>query len=196
MAADDNLRKHTTKNPVQRFLIDRFHDVLIEELGRAAPDFILDVGCGEGFTLEKVRKSGIGERLEGIDIRPRAIERGREMHPELALTQGDVYELPYQDGSFDAVLCCEVLEHLERPDDALKELRRVTKRYCIITVPHEPWFSIANLLRGKNFSRLGNDDEHIQRWSARDITALVGNCFTVRTVRHPFPWTMVVGEKR
>lgn len=193
---EGNFRKHTSRNPIQRFLINRFYDALIAELAKAAPDSILDVGCGEGFALERIRKSGVGKKLEGVDVSPDAIERGREMHRALTLKQGDAYSLPYQDGAFDAVLCCEVLEHLERPDDALKELWRVAKRYCIITVPHEPWFRIANLLRGKNLSRLGNDVEHIRYWSARGITALVGSYFAVRTVRHPFPWTMVIGEKR
>ena len=94
------------------------------------------------------------------------------------------------------VLCSEVLEHLEYPEQAMKELQRVARKYCIITVPNEPFFRMANFLRGKNLSRWGNDIEHIQHWSARGILKFVGTYFSVRTMRTPFPWTIVVGEKQ
>ncbi|MDP2593806.1 MAG: class I SAM-dependent methyltransferase [bacterium] len=192
----DNFRKHSSKNPLQKLLIERFLSVLVDETQALHPVSILDAGCGEGFTLERFRLAGICQRLEGIDLEQRAIDLGRAIHPRLSLTQGNIYQLPYADDSFDAVVCSEVLEHLERPEEALKELCRVASRYTIITVPHEPFFRLANLLRGKNISRWGNDIEHIQHWSAQGIANLVRTEFKVRTVRTPFPWTFVVGEKR
>lgn len=194
--ATDNFRKHTTKNPLQKFLIGRFYTVLIQEIKELQPTSILDAGCGEGFTLEKLRAQHIGQKLEGIDVQQQAIDLGRQLHPHLTLRQGSVYQLPYEDNSFDVVLCSEVLEHLERPEEALKELQRVARKYCIITVPNEPFFRLANFLRGKNLSRWGNDIEHLQHWSSRGITDLVGKYFSVKTVKTPFPWSLVVGEKR
>lgn len=192
----DNFRKHTTKNPLQKFLIDAFFKALMAELKRLNPDTILDVGCGEGFILEKLREAHIGKEMEGVDLQARAIALGQQMHPQLTLKQGNIYHLPYADGSFDVVLCSEVLEHLEYPERAMKELQRVAGKYCIITVPNEPLFRMANFLRGKNLSRWGNDIEHIQHWSARGILKFVSTYFSVRTMRTPFPWTIVVGEKQ
>lgn len=194
--ATDNFRKHTSKNPLQRFLIGRFSSALLDELRILHPDSILDVGCGEGFMLEKMRIAGIADALEGIDVRNDAIEIGRALHPELTLRQGSIYALPYADAAFDVVVCSEVLEHLERPEEALAELMRVARRYCVISVPNEPFFQTANFLRGKNLSRWGNDIEHIQHWSSRGIASLVGKYFSVKIVRNPFPWSLVVGEKR
>jgi len=194
--ATDNFRKHVSRNPLQKFLINRFFNALMQEARNLRSTSILDAGCGEGFTLERFRLAGIGVHLEGVDLSPGAIDLGRTLHPHLALTQGSVYQLPYADSAFDFVVCTEVLEHLERPRDALTELLRVAKRYIIITVPHEPLFQIANLLRGKNISRWGNDIEHIQHWSARGIVEMVGGACRIKTVRTPFPWTLVVGEKR
>jgi hypothetical protein len=47
-----------------------------------------------------------------------------------------VYKLPFPDESFDTVLCAETLEHLERPEEAVKELMRVSKRSVSISVPY------------------------------------------------------------
>lgn len=191
----ENFRKHTSKNPLQKFFIRRFFRTLIKELKRIHPKTVLDVGCGEGFTLEKIRKNNIGKKLEGVDFFNEAIKLGRQTHPYLTLKQGNIYKLAYKESSFDAVLCTEVLEHLEYPEKAVKELYRVTRRWCIISVPNEPIFRISNFLRGKNLSRWGNDIEHIQHWSTKGIAGLVGKYFKVRVIRTPFPWTLIVAEK-
>ena len=190
----DNFRKHTTKNQLQKFLIDAFFTVLIKEIKNLNPDSILDAGCGEGFTLERLRVAGVGKKLEGVDLE-QAIDLGTHTHPHLTLKEGSIYELPYAESAFDLVLCSEVLEHLEHPEKAMEELWRVTRKYCIITVPHEPFFRLANFLRGKNLSRWGNDIEHIQHWSTRGIVTFAGKTFKVKRVKTPFPWTVVVVEK-
>ena len=75
--------------------------------------------------------------------------------------QGDIYSLPFADKSFAVTFCLEVLEHLQTPEKALAELCRVTDRTLILSVPHEPFFCLGNLLSGKNISRLGNPQDHI-----------------------------------
>jgi len=47
--------------------------------------------------------------------------------PNLSFEVGDAYALPYEDGGFDVVHAHQVLQHLERPVDALREFRRVVK---------------------------------------------------------------------
>jgi ubiquinone/menaquinone biosynthesis C-methylase UbiE len=191
----DNYKKHTSKNPLQRFLIEKFFNALVYEVRSRNPIRILDVGCGEGFTLERLRKEGIGQVLEGIDAQKSVVELGKITHPKLTLREESIYALPYEDNSFDMVLCTEVLEHLEHPENALKELYRVCGRYCVITVPNEPFFQTANFLRGKNLSRFGNDIEHIQHWSTRGITKFVGKLFSIQKVKAPFPWSLIVAKK-
>lgn len=191
----DNYRKHTSKNPIQRFLINNFLRVLLREIKSLNPNSILDVGCGEGFILEKLRESGTGKELTGIDFSESAIRMGRKLHPDLVLKPATVYHIPFKANSFDLVICSEVLEHLEFPEKALAELERVTRSACIISVPNEPWFMLANFLRGKNIFRWGNDIEHIQHWSKRGIKLAVGKYFYVNSVRNPFPWTIVAAKK-
>lgn len=192
----DNYKKHTRKNPLQRLFINRFYAIVLQEAKNIAPETILDVGCGEGFTLKRLQDVGIGKTLEGVDFSEIALRIGTRTFPNFAFKQGNAYDLPYNDSSVDLVFCLEVLEHLENPRRALEELSRVTKEYAIISVPNEPFFMLGNLLRGKNIMRLGNDREHIQRWTRKSFAKFVALHFDVVSVRHPFPWTVVVARKK
>ena len=158
-----NYRKHTSKNPLQKLLINNFFNSLLAAIKDLKVDSVLDAGCGEGFTLNKLYENKIGKRLEGVDFLKTAVELGKKTHPHLKLRQGTIYHLPFEDNSFDLVICTEVLEHLENPKKGLSELIRVSKKYLLLSVPNEPFFMMANFLRGKNLSRWGNDIEHIQR---------------------------------
>jgi hypothetical protein len=96
----------------------------------------------------------------------------------------------------DLVMVLEVLEHLRYPENAMIEAGRISGRYCLFSVPDEPYFRIANLLRGKNISRLGNDIGHINHWDEIAFLKLVSKNFNIIYTRKPFPWTIVLCEKR
>jgi len=191
-----NYLKHTSKNPLQRYLIGRFYSTLIEFALLATPVTILDAGCGEGFTVEKLWGECVAEKLVGIDSSMLALGLGRKLHPKLDLRYGDIYKLPYKKDSFDLVICSEVLEHLTKPQLALAEAVRVSKKHLIITVPNEPFFMLANFLRGKNISRLGNHPEHIQHWSFKRFKKfLKQQNLKVEYATTSFPWTIVLAQK-
>lgn len=199
MEVTDNYRKHTTNNPVQKFLINNFEKTLADEIKKLNVNSILDAGCGEGFTLEYLRIRNIGKTYEGIDFLKKAVEIGNKVHPKIKLKKASIYELPYKDNNFDLVLSTEVLEHLEDPKKALKEIFRVSKKYVVLSVPNEPIFMGSNFLRGKNWSRFGNDIEHINHWTFFGFENFVkknaGVKTKVLTRKYPFPWTMLVLEK-
>lgn len=198
----DNYKKHTVsasfKNLafLQRFLIDNFYDVLLAEIKKINPKSVLDAGCGEGITLNKIKEAKIGSQLSGFDFSDKAIQIGKKLFPKLNLKQGDIYKIDAPDNSYDVVICSEVLEHLEKPEDALKELVRVSKKYVILSVPQEPLFMIGNLIRGKNVKRLGNDIEHIQHWSNRKFVQFVSKYMDVKSNITPLPWTLIVAIKK
>lgn len=191
-----NFLKHTSKNPIQKLLIKNFYTCLISLAKPLKAKTILDAGCGEGFSMNKLSVNGIGEKIEGIEYSKDALNFGKKLFPYLTFTQGSIYELPYENNSFDLVICTEVLEHLEEPTRALKEILRVSKEYLIISVPNEPLFMLSNLLRGKNLSRLGNDEGHINHWNPLSLKRyLTQNKVKIKKISLPFPWITILGEK-
>ena len=68
--------------------------------------------------------------------------------------------MPFEDDSFDLVLCLEVLEHVPEPGAALAELARVCCGRIVLSVPDEPWFRLGSLARGKYLRGLGDHPEH------------------------------------
>lgn len=191
-----NYSKHTSKNPLQRMLINNFYSQLLSIAKVLKPDSILDAGCGEGFTLLKLIENGVGKKLEGIEYSENAIKLSKKVNPQLNIRFGTVYKLPYKDNSFDLVLCTEVLEHLKEPERALEEIKRVSRQYLLLTVPNEPWFTYQRVLRGKNIFQFGAHPEHIQHWTVGKFKKFIReHGLKIKKVRLPFAWTMVLAEK-
>lgn len=193
-----NYRKHTAANPLQRVLIERFHHKIVSEIAALQPRSFLDAGCGEGFVAQRVLAAVPGLELRGCDLSGGALEIARDANPGAEFVPGSVLDLPFPDDSFDVVGCFEVLEHLPRdlPGQALSEFARVARRAVVLSVPHEPYFSLANAARGKNLDvrPRGSDPDHKQFWSRAAFGALVGRQFTVRKLVGSFPWTICVAE--
>jgi SAM-dependent methyltransferase len=79
---------------------------LVEHLATRAPlAKLLEVGCGNGLLLEALRESLPAVELTGLEYSPEmaALARGRAI-PRCAIEQGDVRELPFEDGAFDLVV--------------------------------------------------------------------------------------------
>ena len=190
-----NLEKHTTQNPISRFFLTNFRNLLLDQAKQLKPDSILDVGAGEGFVLEALRTSKIAKKLEGIEYMDEAIKLGKKLHPDVTIKKGDIYKLPYKADSFDLVICTEVLEHLEDPKAALGELKRVSKKYLILSVPNEPLFTIQRVIRGKNILHLGAHPEHIQHWNSGAFEKFVSSQLQIIDSKTPLPWTMITAKK-
>jgi ubiquinone/menaquinone biosynthesis C-methylase UbiE len=193
MPETTNYKKHQNQNPIQKALIDNFYKKLFNMLKPLKIKTILDVGCGEGFTLKKLKEKGIGENNEGIDYSKDAVEIGNRIYPHLKIKQGDVYNLNYKDDAFDLSICTEVLEHLNNPTKAVKEIMRVTSKYIVFSVPNEPFFIMANFLRGKYLKNFGNHPEHINHWTAKGFEKfLTSQGLKVVKSKHPFAWSLVL----
>jgi SAM-dependent methyltransferase len=120
---------------------------------------VLDVGCGE-----QPYRSWLpaGSEYVGVDVDER---------PGVAAVIHPGERWPLEDGSFDAVLCTQVLEHDSDPDHTLAEIERVLRPggTAVITVP------------------FAYNEHHVphdyRRWSAAGASALVGRRLEVREIR-------------
>jgi ubiquinone/menaquinone biosynthesis C-methylase UbiE len=180
---------------VQRFLIWYFHRRVEELVAASGATTILDVGCGEGYTIERLVSADSDLPIQGLDYDLPALIQAKQNNPHIFYQMGDMRQLPFAADSFELVLCLEVLEHLPDPFPALEELRRVSSRLCLISVPDEPFFMLSNLLRGRNIHAWGNDPEHLHKWTAAQFIRMVGDYFVVKRVFYPFPWTLAVCHK-
>lgn len=196
MKVTDNYRKHKNKNPIQRYLLNKFYEDLILAIKPLNIKTVLDAGCGEGFTLTRLSVNKIGKKLEGVDFSEDSILIGKKIHPHITLNIGDIYKLPYKNDSFDLVISTEVLEHLSKPEEAFREILRVSKKYCLLSVPNEPFFRIVNFLRGKNITRLGDDIDHINHWSSKSFQEFIKReKIKILKKKTPFPWAIILIEK-
>jgi SAM-dependent methyltransferase len=86
---------------------------------------ILDVGCSTGYLLEDLRAAHPSARLIGVDLIAAGLRKAHAALPEVRLLHADACALPLADGSVDAVVSANLLEHV--PDDrrALAEIARV-----------------------------------------------------------------------
>ena len=87
---------------------------------------ILDVGCGTGGMFPLLREYG---SIIGIDNAPEAVQYARERNLATSVEEGDVQKLPFQDNSFDLVVCYDVIYHTAIADDqaVLNECARVLR---------------------------------------------------------------------
>jgi SAM-dependent methyltransferase len=118
-----------------------------ERLGLRPGERMLDLGCGFGRHAFEAARRGAEvvaldagqDEVEGVVAMFNAMEFEGELVPDApaAAVQGDALHLPFADGSFDRVICSEVLEHI--PDDlgAMRELTRVLRPggTMAVTVP-------------------------------------------------------------
>ncbi len=169
--------------------MEKFQKEVLEKISNFSPESILEAGCGEGFIISQL-ESGL---KVGIDISCDAIKWADEHWEGTHFLCGDIFHLPFKNNSFDLVLSLEVLEHLEEPEKALNELKRVAGKEIIISVPHEPYFRLGNFFRGKYLTHLGNHPEHIQQFTGKKFRKFMGSGFKKFEVLGSFPWLIGIG---
>ena len=177
-----NLKKYAIRNPIVRRLINSFLAKI--KLASQGYDSVIEAGCGEGFVLNNLDVSF----KVGVDISFDALLWAKNNFGNINFLQGDIYTLPFADDSSQLVLALEVLEHLESPENAIKELKRVSCDTVIISVPYEPFFRLGNLARGKHILRIGNHPEHIQQFNKRRFKKIISENFNTYSILVSFPW--------
>lgn len=188
--------KYETKNPVARYLMGRFLNAVTSLYNEAKPATVLEIGCGEGKLIQHLIENARQppEKVTACDLSlDRIVD---DLNPIIKFQQASIYELPFDDDQFDLVVCCEVMEHLEAPEDGLSELSRIAKQAVLLSAPWEPVWRIMNLMRGRYLSKMGNTPGHIQHFSRAGFMELAKTRLDVVATITPLPWTVLLGKPR
>lgn len=187
--------KGTLSNPMARKMVAGFDRALLTQLDSWQAASLHEVGCGEG-RLSRLIRDRLGIEIRASDFSRQLIEENQgRSDGGISYVQRNIYDLdPIKDRA-EAVICCEVLEHLEFPDRGLEGLRRLNATHYLFSVPNEPIWRLLNMMRGKYLGALGNTPGHLNHWSKTSFTRfLVRSGFVVEQSLNPFPWLMVTGR--
>ncbi|MCX6819342.1 MAG: class I SAM-dependent methyltransferase [Candidatus Aenigmarchaeota archaeon] len=122
--------------PEAQYSITRLK-LLDAELSKIENDNILDVGGGAGLLVPVLYKNT--KTLTETDLSPRLVKKAKERYRNLKSIKfmtADAENLKFADKSFDVVVCSEAIEHMLKPEKALKELCRVARKAILITTPN------------------------------------------------------------
>jgi ubiquinone/menaquinone biosynthesis C-methylase UbiE len=196
---EDFKGKYQEQNPIAKKMLENYFGSVerllkkIDISGKKA----LEVGCGEGLSTVKLHKMlGNNVELSASEYVDSLVKIAKQNNPNISIIEEDVYKLKREDNSFDLVFLLEVLEHLDYPEKALEELKRVSSKYLILGVPREPIWRFLNMTRLKYLNKLGNTPGHLNHWSTEGIVKFVNKNFgNVIAVEKPLPWTILLAEK-
>lgn len=106
-----------------RHRLNSFLDRYLDEEGSGKS--LLDVGCGTGHHLMELRTRGYD--VAGVDASDGMLAHARANNPQARIEKAKSEHLPFDSGTFDYVLCIEVLRYLPDPQPTLNEILRVLK---------------------------------------------------------------------
>jgi len=166
-SADYDARAFDSIVPLQRYWQRRRHSIVLSMLDPSRP--CLDVGCGSSHILEGLHPDSIG-----LDVQMSKLRYARRY--ERPVANASAFALPFADGTFDQLLCSQVIEHLALNSQMFVEMRRVLKangRLVIGTPDYggRAWPALERLYRV--FAPGGYADEHITHYTLEGLTRTI-----------------------
>jgi len=152
--------------PLTRGVYRKRPAMMVDLLGETQYAALLEIGYGSGILLPELSRHT--RRLVAIDLheKPAAVDAMLKREGVRAeLLTANLYAMPFADGSFDALFCMSVLEHLTELDRALNEFVRVTRPGATLVFG----FPVRNLVTDAFFRLAHFDPRAIHPSSHRDI---------------------------
>jgi SAM-dependent methyltransferase len=190
--------KYGSRNPVERRLVQGFLGEVERLVASTGAREIHEVGCGEGELSLMLARSGA--EVRGSDVSAEVIaearRRGDAAGLDVSFKTAPIEALHPAADSAELIVCCEVMEHLDDPGEALEVLARLARPWLLVSVPREPLWRSLNLARLKYLGDLGNTPGHLQHWSRRAFLRFLEGRMEVVEVRSPVPWTLALCRTR
>jgi 2-polyprenyl-3-methyl-5-hydroxy-6-metoxy-1,4-benzoquinol methylase len=136
---------YCSNNPLIKWLFEKRFEIIYNLIATKKHLKLLDVGCGDGFFLDKIKD--IDLEVYGIDISKKRIERAAKKS-RATLFQCVAEKMPFKKNFFDIIVCTDVLEHVQNPLQVINEIKRVCKENGIVFVsfPNELLWMICRAL--------------------------------------------------
>jgi len=121
----------------EKFLRPIRLNAILDIISKLPPGSILDLGCMDDYLLKEIEVRFKDKfNYSGIDDNPK-IETTK-------IVKQKVEQIP-KNKKYDIVICTEVLEHLDNPVEGMNKLKKLSKRFILVSVPNEPFFSFFRL---------------------------------------------------
>src|SRR5215831_443056 len=162
---DQFTRQATVFSTAPSITDERALEMIVEAVRPGPEDTVLDVACGPGLVVCAFAPHV--QHATGIDVTPAMLERARKLAAERGLSnvfwrQGDVYSLPFADGSFSIVTTRFSFHHFLDPAAVLREMVRV----C---APQGSFYDLRSTVRSllaRSFPNQGDDVKIVEMFRA------------------------------
>jgi len=163
---------------------DNYNDWTFQLFAQYVRGNVLEVGCGVGSFTRRLIEQGKFERLLSIDLSRQAVEhcRNRFVHPAVDLQCVDVRQVR---GSFDMIICMNVLEHIQDDCAALKDMHALLK-------PQGTLFLLVPAHRFL-YTPFDHASGHYRRYNKRDIADLFARIGGSRCKLNQYYFNLVGG---
>ena len=184
--------KYDSGNPIVRWMTDRFLAELDVLVSQAAPESLLDVGCGEGIVTERMAQFVGDGGVTGLDRQADNLQPHWNQRSSISFQVGDACALDFTDDSFDMVSMIEMLQLIPDHRAALAESARVGRSWLLVTTPVEPLWRFMNVARGAYLSERGNTPGHVHHFSFKAIQQELADFGDVVAARRVLPWAQIL----
>lgn len=148
---------------------------------------VLDLGCGDGSLTYLLAKNGaqvvgVDNEEEGLRFAEENLKSVWDSSLKYKFVSASAYTLPFEEGAFDFVVSCEVIEHLQQPEKMLQEGARVLKTggLFVLTTPYK-------------VTEVPQDPNHVNEYYPSQIKEMLGRYFKTGEVKltHHALWSSI-----
>jgi SAM-dependent methyltransferase len=141
---------------------------------------VLDVGCGAGSVAKAVKRERPDLEVVGCDVSRSALAVAEASPEGVDFRVAHAEKLPFADGEFDFVWFFDVLEHVERPEQVLREVARVLRPggtfHIVLPLEGQPWTLYRFIGCGTRWTAKVRHGGHIEIFSAERFVGLAAVC--------------------
>jgi 2-polyprenyl-3-methyl-5-hydroxy-6-metoxy-1,4-benzoquinol methylase len=167
--------EYYSNNLFIKLLFEKRQNIALMYISKINPYILLDIGCGDGSLIRKIKKKNKMIKTFGIDINPNVIKLN-SIFKEKIFSKQDLNKLSFKRNSFDTITCLDVLEHIKDLNSALSKIKSVIKEngFLITSEPTENllYKSLRFIYKG-TFSQESGPTAGAHYWNANQIDKFI-----------------------